>query len=219
MQRASFDAPQVAPRMKPSFEEFNLILNIFTNGQAYYAAEWSTTRKVLDELFGSFQEVEEYDAIPASPRLTAGFTLSRNQENGIEAAQRFDSYLHVAVNNQTGYGALKWMLPPNSAVSVDTNIAEYVWISNNPTPPDDDPYVISDPDLGRCHDRLSTLPISVIRDVVEDFCRAGNGKRPSRIDWTPGDLSGKRHDSLRPEITAAHCDDPWCEIAADHLQH
>ncbi|MGW3130668.1 Imm1 family immunity protein [Streptomyces sp. NPDC001123] len=149
---------------------------------------------------------------PADERVIVQFTLSRSRANRIEPSQNFDSYLHVAINHQTGYGALKWLLPPGSDVSVDAAIAGHVWISDNPTPPHMDPYVISDPDLPRYHNPRSTLPIPAVRAAAEEFCRTGTGMRPSSIDWTPGNLSGVRLDVPDSRLSVTYCEDPWCDI-------
>ncbi|MEV6201512.1 Imm1 family immunity protein [Streptomyces sp. NPDC051771] len=190
-----------------------MILNVFINGQTYYSAEWPVVERVLGDLFGALGEDEGSSVEPKKERVTAEFTLSVNRANGIRAAQNFDSYLHAAVNQQTGYGALMWLLTPGSSLSVEVATAAHVWISDNLTPPDVDPYVISDSDLSRYHHPHSTLPASAVRAAVEDFCRAGTGMRPSCIEWTPGDLSGRRLDVPDVKVSIAYCDDPWCEIS------
>ncbi|MGW2084238.1 Imm1 family immunity protein [Streptomyces sp. NPDC001880] len=190
-----------------------MILNIFTNGQTYYSAEWSVARRIIDEVFGNLREVGDSVASSAGEGVAVEFTLSKGRVNGIEALQNFDSYLHVAINYRTGYGALKWLLPPGSAVLSDVAIAERVWISDNPTPPDMDPYVISDPGLPHYHHLRSALPIPAVRAAAEEFCRTGTGMRPSCIEWTPGDLSGRRLGVPDSRISAAYCDDPWCDIS------
>ncbi|WP_328672472.1 Imm1 family immunity protein [Streptomyces sp. NBC_00328] len=198
-----------------------MILNIFISGQTYYSVEWPTALRIINEIFGTVNANNDLAANVAHEEVTASFTLSSYRLNGIEALRRFDSYLHVAVNNQTGYGALKWLLPPGSTVSIDAAIAEHVWISNNSTPPDVDPHVVSEPDLSRYYDPQSTLPIAVVRAATEEFCRAGNGMRPSCIDWTPGDFSGRRLDVYYQKDSVVDCcDDPWCEISeTSHPRH
>ncbi|WP_153547953.1 Imm1 family immunity protein [Streptomyces sp. RB17] len=201
-----------APCMQAhDLKESDLILNIFINGQIYHSAEWSVAQRIIDEVFGNLRGGGDSAMNSAGEGVTVEFTLSKGRANRIDALQNFDSYLHAAVNHQTGYGALKWLLPPGSAVFIDAAIAEHVWISDNPTPPDMDPHVISDPDLPRYHHVRSTLPMHAVRAAVEEFCRTGTGMRPSCIDWTPGDLSGRRLDVPDSRISAAYCDDPWCD--------
>ncbi|WP_438307099.1 Imm1 family immunity protein (plasmid) [Streptomyces sp. HUAS TT11] len=195
-------------------------LNIFISGQTYYSAEWPITRRIIDEVFGKLQGVDDSATNLTGERAAVEFTLSRSRLNGIEALRNFDSYLHVAINHRTGYGALKWLFSSDSTVSIDAAIAKHVWISDNPTPPEMDPHVISDPDLPRYHHPRSTLPISAVRAATEEFCRAGTGMRPSCIHWTPGDLSGRRLDVPDSKISAAYCDDPWCDIVEPgHPRH
>ncbi|WP_443069026.1 Imm1 family immunity protein [Streptomyces sp. NBC_01278] len=194
-------------------KELQLILNIFINGQTYHSSEWPTVQRIIDEVFGDLRQEGSSTIDSASKGVVVEFTLSQNRTNQIDRAlQNFESYLHVAVNHQTGYGALKWLLPPGSSVLVDATIAEHVWISDNPTPPDTDPRVMADSDLMRYHHLRSTLPIPAVRAAVEEFCRTGTGMRPSCIKWTPGDLSGRRVDFPDSSISTAYCDDPWCDI-------
>ncbi|WP_353963350.1 Imm1 family immunity protein [Streptomyces sp. NBC_00198] len=38
------------------------------------------------------------------------------------------------------------------------------------------------------------MPVDRIRAAVEEYCRAGTGHRPTCIDWTAGQMSGRRLD-------------------------
>ncbi|WP_329541605.1 Imm1 family immunity protein [Streptomyces sp. NBC_01358] len=190
-----------------------MFLNIFLNGRVYNSAEWSVARKIIDETFECSRNDGGSDLDGTDEGVSVEFTLSEERLHGVDAMRNFDSYLHVAVNRCTEYGALKWLVTPGSAVPVESATAEHVWISDNPAPPENDPRVISDPDLQRYHHVRSTLPIAAVRAALEEFCRTGTGVRPSAIDWTPGDLSGRRHDAPDPKSSVAYCDDPWCEIS------
>ncbi|MER7645152.1 Imm1 family immunity protein [Streptomyces sp. NPDC126522] len=194
-------------------EESDVILDIFINGQTYHSVAWPDVRQIVDEVFGEFREGSDLTTGLVSEEVIVQFTLSSGRVNRVEAPQDFDSYLQVAVNQRTRYGALKWLVSSSSALSIDASIAEHVWISDNPNPPDADPFVISDPDLPRYHNPRSTLPISAVRAATEEFCRIGTGGRPSCIGWTPGNLSGVRLDTPDSGLSSTYCEDPWCDIS------
>ena len=110
------------------------------------------------------------------------------------AEERFDHYLRtakdakghllVAVNMETGYGALMWYQSGDSQV----------WVSDNPEPPNVDPRVVSDPGYPLFHDPASTLPVKQFREAVEEFCYSGTGDRPACIRWVRSDVCGRRED-------------------------
>lgn len=73
-------------------------------------------------------------------------------------------------------------------------IDDYVWVSDNPAPPDFDPRVVSDPCVPYFYHPRSTLPAAQIRAAVEEFCRTGTGERPERVHWVRGEANGNRLD-------------------------
>ncbi|MFC1432638.1 Imm1 family immunity protein [Streptacidiphilus sp. N1-3] len=141
----------------------------------------------------------------------AEFTISQTATNSIEVLGEFDGYLHVSINYRSRYGALKWLRPRASSAQFDGGITGLVWISNNPNPPAEDPHVVADADLSSYYDQRSTLFAPEVRAAVEEFCRTATGERPACIEWTPGELSGRRLDSPVPRGGPEICDDPWCE--------
>lgn len=92
--------------------------------------------------------------------------------------------LQVAVNKETGYGALMWSWGGNDPM----------WVSDNPQPPDFDPEVVADPGGICLHETGSTLPIGKFREVLEEFCYSGTGKRPTSVRWVHSDICGRRMD-------------------------
>ncbi|MCP2341219.1 Imm1 family immunity protein [Actinomadura rupiterrae] len=124
---------------------------------------------------------------------TASFTVAA--ENGPNPDVGFDSYLQVTINAMTGYGALMWLLPENSRIRVEAEIADYVWLSDNADPPADDPHVFADPGYPLFHHPRRVLPTAQIRAAVEEYCRDATGLRPTSISWTKGrDMTGGRLD-------------------------
>ena len=101
-----------------------------------------------------------------------------------------DNYLHVAANISTGYGGLVWFVADRHPRR--GGVFDHVWVSDNPSPPDFDPQVISDPGEPRLHDPRSVLPLPRVRAAVEEFCRTGTGMRPESIGLVRGHMSGHR---------------------------
>jgi len=94
-----------------------------------------------------------------------------------------ENHLQASMNRATGHGAFIWY-PPDGQV----------WISDNASPPAFDTRVIADPGYPLFHDPASTLPLSQFQKVLEEFCYAGTGDRPTGTDWVPGDMCGRRED-------------------------
>jgi hypothetical protein len=184
-----------------------VILNAFIDGQTYYGVDWPMASRLIEDM------CEVRTTGSARFERTAAFTISESHTNPANVLREFDSYLQVAVNLQTGYGAIKWLLPSGSVIPSESTTAGEVWLSDNPNPPSENPHVISDPDLRRYHDPRSTLPVIMIRTAVAEYCSSVNGQRPSCIEWIPGGLDGRRDENSAPRNDASYCEDPWCEIA------
>ncbi|GAA4490662.1 hypothetical protein GCM10023191_023160 [Actinoallomurus oryzae] len=103
-----------------------------------------------------------------------------------------DNYLRVGVNSATGYGGLVWYVSPKRAQASGDEKSQWCWVSDNPTPPDFDPQVLSDPGSPLCYDRRSALPVPRVREALEEFCRTGTGDRPECINWLRGEINGER---------------------------
>lgn len=104
-------------------------------------------------------------------------------------------HLVVAVNKETGYGALMWYW----------SAKDPVWVTDNPQPPDFDPRVVSDSGYPLFHSPSSTLPVKQFQEALEEFCYSGTGDRPASVDWVRGDPCGRRMDGGyydRVEITS-----------------
>jgi len=104
--------------------------------------------------------------------------------HGLGTTPGANGRLLVAVNEAASYGAFMWYWGGGDPV----------WVSGNPRPPDFDPRVVSDPGGVLFHDPRSTLPISQFREVLEEFCYSGTGKRPASVRWTHSDPCGRRMD-------------------------
>ncbi len=197
-----------------------MILSVFIHRRWHHPASWAETERLITEVVENLPDPEPppvpepvpkhlaaslLEVLESLPKAdwpyggtAAEFTFTDRHRDPAEEWNH-DSYLHVAVNARTRYGALKWMLPKESTVLADPHIADHVWLSDNPAPPAVDPDVLADPCFPRFHHPRSALPATLIRAAVEEFCRTGTGQRPTCIDWTPGYLSGQRLDTPEPE--------------------
>jgi len=95
--------------------------------------------------------------------------------------------LRLAINLDTGFGGLIWYALHRST---EDPLSQRVWVSDNPTPPDFDPKVISDTHVPIFLARRSVLPMLRIEEAVEEFCLGGTGARPESIDWAEGQVNG-----------------------------
>ncbi|MFJ8604312.1 Imm1 family immunity protein [Streptomyces shenzhenensis] len=94
-----------------------------------------------------------------------------------------NNYLYVSVDIHNGYGALKWWTTniPEDAPAGD--ISRFVWTSGTPNPPPFDPELISDPGNPTYYPREAAIPLELVREGLEEFCRARTGQRPECIPW------------------------------------
>jgi hypothetical protein len=168
----------------------------------YYGGHCSTSH-IVDELLDSVNSDSMVNGIWL-PGRTAW--LSAIDADNPAMYDRPDNNLRVAMNQKTGYGSVTWFV--TEACQKPGVVYDYIWISNNPSPPRFDPRVVADPCCPLFHDPSSTIPISQVVQVVEEFCRTGTGDRPECIDWIRGQLDGERIDRSRIPGEDSN-DDPW----------
>jgi hypothetical protein len=155
-----------------------MILQVFYHRTTRYGANSTEVAAVLDEIFSSNNS--DYVDI-------AKCALIESSENPIS-----DSRLWAGLNPDTGYGGLIWFATDDRARNLDDEVAQEMWVSDNPNPPQFDPDVMSDPGYPLFFDPRSTLPIDQVRNVIEEFFRAGTGDRPEGTAWVEGDMAGQR---------------------------
>ncbi|MHB9859481.1 Imm1 family immunity protein [Streptomyces sp. YIM S03343] len=124
--------------------------------------------------------------------MTADFAVVKDNDADI------DSVLGIGLDYDSGYGALLWYCDNRfrdqvAAVS-GTEIAEYVWVSWNPSPPEVDPQVLSDPWCPSFFNRVSAIPLSDVRPVIEEYFRQSTGFRPTGVEWIKGHSTGELYE-------------------------
>jgi hypothetical protein len=164
-----------------------LILNALIHGELRYAETLPEMLALVDIVMkdlASESSVPFYD-----PGEDAKFMLSDKRHMGV-GVDWPNNFLQIAVNVSTGYGGLIWFVTEDYPEK--GGIYESVWVSDNPSPPSFDPRVVSDPGEPAFHDPRSAIPIPLVRQAVEEFCRAGTGRRPESIGWVRSYVSGYR---------------------------
>lgn len=171
-----------------------MILNAIIHGKYEYAQSWPEMASLIDEVEHRLRS-ERLDSPWVSPGEVATFMFAGSRHSRSERGWWPDNALQVSVNSNTGFGGLIWYASQSRIV--EGEISEHIWVSDNPSPPDFDPRVVSDPSIPVFFSVRSVLPIARVRAALEEFCRVGTGNRPECIQWVHGELNGERHDELR----------------------
>jgi hypothetical protein len=171
-----------------------VILNAVIHGKYWYAESWPEKEVLIDEVMENLKPEEPGPWISAGEDACFMFAEGRHNSNTFDWWP--DNYLRVAVNCRSGYGGLIWYVTGDRARGAGDDMHQYVWVSNNPNPPDFDPRVVADPGYPKFHDPRSTLPVEQIRAALIEFCRKGTGGRPECVQWVTGEMNGDRHDEF-----------------------
>ncbi|MEV0677787.1 Imm1 family immunity protein [Actinosynnema sp. NPDC050436] len=170
-----------------------LTLNVVVHGVYRYAETWEEMSALIAEVMDNLKS-EEVGGPGISPGEQACFMFADGRHT-VNSCDRWPgNYLYVAVNRSTGFGGLTWFVNTERAARENDGISEYIWVSDNPSPPDRDPRVVSDPGCPLFYDRRSAVPIERVRVVLNNFCRVGTGARPVGVDWVHGEMNGRRLD-------------------------
>jgi hypothetical protein len=168
-----------------------VILNAVIHNRYYYAEGWPERSALIAEVMENLQ-FEQNDLPWIGSGEIASFMFADRRHSESVRDWWPDNTLQIAVNRQTGYGGLVWFATQERVKKDDTSA--YIWVSNNVTPPEFDPRVVSDPGVPHFFDRRSVLPVSQIKVALEEFCWLGTGDRPECIEWVRGEMNGRRHD-------------------------
>ncbi|MEU1618828.1 Imm1 family immunity protein [Streptomyces sp. NPDC005722] len=165
------------------------ILSVHFDGEWHHGTNMDEAARLVARVFDGEElggGVEETGSVG----VNVWFCLSEQPHTDTNPVA--DNHLRVAINASTGFGALVWGLTMRSPRK--GGIYDSVWISDNPEPPNFDPVLVSDPGYPLFHDRSSALPIRLVREAVEEFCRVGTGDRPECVEWVAGHFNGQRVD-------------------------
>ncbi|MFE7411119.1 Imm1 family immunity protein [Streptomyces laurentii] len=109
-----------------------------------------------------------------------------------------DNALAVGVDYDSGYGATLWWCDMGIAEEVSSSIgpdvADFVWVSWNPNPPEVDPEIVADSGCPTFFNRVSAIPLGQVRSVVEEYFRVGTGFRPDGTEWAKGHFTGELYE-------------------------
>ncbi len=114
--------------------------------------------------------------------------------------------LRVGANCETASGGIVWMA--GTAHERRGAIAGQVWVSHGGAPGPVRADVVADPHVPTFFSERSVLPISRVRDVLDEFVMEDSGERPRSVTWVAGQLDGSRMDEPRPRASLTS-DDPW----------
>ncbi|MGK5557804.1 Imm1 family immunity protein, partial [Actinomadura kijaniata] len=172
-----------------------MILNASLGASRYFGLSWSQAERLLNEVAENRPDIGSPEPEPVGDgsmpahilAATTNLTAATLPYGGTQASftldaphrgprwDLWDSSLNVTINARTGYGALRWTVSTDTTVPVNPEIAQHLWLSDNPTPPLTDPSVFADPWLPSYHHPNSTLPVAQVRAAVEEFCRSRTG--------------------------------------------
>ncbi|MGW8729219.1 Imm1 family immunity protein [Streptomyces sp. NPDC055808] len=81
---------------------------------------------------------------------------------------------------------------PEINAKTQSDMADWAWVSDNPSPVGFDPEILIDVHVPYYHDSRNALPLSNVRAALEEFCHTASGTRPECINWVKGQPSGER---------------------------
>ncbi|MFF7216351.1 Imm1 family immunity protein [Streptomyces sp. NPDC008238] len=172
-----------------------MILNVKCERRKWFAETSDEVSAVVAEVLGHLQcwnKRGEY----WHPGNTAWFAWLEHRH--VDRGHIPNNFLMVSLNRETGYGGLIWFVNAGYPGPDPDEVLDNIWVSDNPNPPAFDPEVISNPGEPYWFEPRSTLPAADIEAAVEEFCRVRTGIRPECVQWTLGEVSGRRADR-RPE--------------------
>ncbi|MFI8105365.1 Imm1 family immunity protein [Streptomyces sp. NPDC086023] len=161
----------------------SLIVLATTSAGATYARSEEEIAGLIEHLITGLQQGSQTpDGFAIMPeRAVVSIVPGKYPE---ETDERWaNNCLYVTVNTRNGYGALKWWTTnvPDDADS--DHLSRFIWTSGNPSPPDFDPKLISDPGTPTYYPPQAAIPVAQVREVLEEFCRTRTGERPESVRW------------------------------------
>ncbi|WP_262056267.1 Imm1 family immunity protein [Streptomyces sp. STR69] len=185
-----------------------MVLNVLFSKEWRHAESEVDRSRLVAEVMENLR-FEDSSSKWVSPGEDAWFCFSDHRFESVTVQNNPNTYLRVAVNRPTGYGALMWFATDRRTGR--SEIFDYTWLSDNPEPPDFDPRVVADPGYPLFHHPRSTIPLDSVRLVLEEFCRTSSGERPQCIQWVQGELNGQRlgEEPVVDFVDTSDVTDPW----------
>ncbi|MFF3838253.1 Imm1 family immunity protein [Streptomyces sp. NPDC001930] len=154
-----------------------------THEGSFYARSEEEVRNFIDHVMNDLiQGGRTSDGFEIMPEYATVCIVGGEYPN--ETSERWPSnYLHVAVNVNSGYGALRWFSSEVLEGASEDHVSRFVWISENPDPPSFDPRLILDPPTPLYYPSEAALPVEKVREVLEEYCQELTGARPESIRW------------------------------------
>jgi hypothetical protein len=168
-----------------------MILNVTCNDRRWFAETDTEVSTVVAEVLGSLQGWNKRGE-HWHPGSIAWLSWSDRRHAG--DSDMPNNFLVVSLNRESGYGGLIWFVNAGYPGPETDEVLDNIWVSDNPNPPDFDTEVVSNPGEPYWFDPRSTLPIKEIEAAVHEFCRVRTGIRPECVQWTLGEVSGRRAD-------------------------
>lgn len=161
-----------------------MVLNV------YFRKEWlhASTNSEISDLISRVISSMDYEARIEGryfPGEDAWVQFSEEPLREMEDLFREGVQLRIAVNVNTGYGAITWG---------DDADEDVLWVTDNPAPPKFNPRVVLDPCIPTFHDLSSAIPVVDFRKALEEFCLSKTKGRPVCVKWVRADLNGRRLD-------------------------
>ncbi|GLW03949.1 Imm1 family immunity protein [Streptomyces lavendulae] len=124
--------------------------------------------------------------------------VTRNFQIVTSESAETDNVLGVGVDHESGFGGLVWYcmddVAERVAESQGEEVADYVWVSRNLSPPAVDPEVVYDRGGPTCFNRISAIPVEDVRSSVLEYYREGTGFRPTCVEWIKGNFTGELYE-------------------------
>ncbi|MFF7458669.1 Imm1 family immunity protein [Kitasatospora sp. NPDC008115] len=176
-----------------------MVLTVLINSEEHHATDEAGAERIISKVMESL----DYGGI-------AWLSIDKQiREEGVYA----DNTLKVVINRSTGYGGLVWHV--GTAYPEQGGIYSHTWISDNPEPPTTDPMLLSDPWHPVSMEPASALPLTKVREVLGEFCRAGTGDRPACISWVKGKMNGEREELGAGVEPAPHSSTDWDSLVGE----
>jgi hypothetical protein len=170
-----------------------MILDVHFRERLWRIENEAQIERVVDEVMVGLAHEDK-----VSPWVDAGdvamFFLSDSGYEQAAADNLSIKALQASVNLKSGFGGLVWFVT-GIFVRKDA-LSNYIWVSDSPEPPEFDPRVVGDPGIPVFFDRKSAIPVKLVRAALKEFCKDGNGARPTCIQWVRGEMDGTRHEVL-----------------------